>query len=453
MVETRSTSNNTVPKMSTNSSDSTDETMLTQQTIGTSTAIKSNEQKRLETSKLMIEKDIKLHIDYMLSEIEASDNLESLNEMKEDIRAMQQRLEPIIFDLLNFLELDEHDQMSRDFSRLKIDIKRTFTLLRKVKEVNTRNQQEKTASEPDPKKSIVHDDKIMPHQHQQPRLNFVFDDSVTEQTHLFNCASATAGSSFAVSSSSTAPDGSIYNGHTTSSFLRSSTAPCSTPQPAFLSVPVGYPSTNVTSLCQNHLNPSNPPTFSSFSQTIVSQMPQFSGQSVSTSTCFQKSVPKLNADHFNGDALSWMKWLGTFQVTIDRAPMTSPEKMIHLQSLLTGKAKALVDGYGCKGDLYVPAINRLQEHFGNPKRIVNACLEKISSFKAPNLAYPESYTQFSSFLLTMVDTFSQLGFIHDLHSTTNLNIAFAKLPNPVWLEWNKFNNRLSKHYLLASQLL
>ena len=85
MVETRSTSNNTVPKISTNSADSPDETMLTQQSIGTSTAIKSNEQKRLETSKPMIENDIKLHIDYMFSEIEASDDLESLNEMKEDI--------------------------------------------------------------------------------------------------------------------------------------------------------------------------------------------------------------------------------------------------------------------------------------------------------------------------------------------------------------------------------
>ena len=207
----------------------------------------------------------------------------------------------------------------------------------------------------------------MPHQHQQPRLNFVFDDSVTEQTHLFNSASAPAGSSFAVSSSSTSPDGSTYNGHTTSSFLTLSTAPCSTSQPSFASVPVGYPSTNVTSFWQNHLNPSNPRTFSSFSQTIVSHIPQFAGQSVSMST----SVPKLNADNFKGDPLSWMKWLSTFQATIDRAPMTSPEKMIHLQSLLNGEAKALVDGYGCNGDLYVLAKNLFQEHFGNPKRIVN----------------------------------------------------------------------------------
>ena len=41
----------------------------------------------------------------------------------------------------------------------------------------------------------------------------------------------------------------------------------------------------------------------------------------------------MNADLFNGDPLSWMKWFTTFQATIDRAQMTSPKKMIHLQSV------------------------------------------------------------------------------------------------------------------------
>ena len=83
----------------------------------------------------------------MLSDIEASDDLESLNKTTEDIRAMQQRLETIILELV--------------------------TLLRKQgKEVNTRNQQEITASEPDPKKNIIHDDNIISNQQQQPSVNF-----------------------------------------------------------------------------------------------------------------------------------------------------------------------------------------------------------------------------------------------------------------------------------------
>ena len=113
------------------------------------------------------------------------------------------------------------------------------------------------------------------------------------------------------------------------------------------------------------------------------------------STCFQKSVPKLHADHFDGDPIRWMKWYSIFQATIDKVPMTSSEKITHLQSLLTGEAKALVDGYGCNGDLYASALHRLHEHFENPKRIVNVFLEKLNRFKSPNLLHPESYTHTS----------------------------------------------------------
>ena len=159
---------------------------------------------------------------------------------------------------------------------------------------------------------------------------------------------------------------------------------------------------------------------------------------ISMSTCFQKSVPKLQATKLDGNTLEWMKWLSICQATIDRLPMSLSEKMIHLQSLLSGEATSLIDGYGCNGSLYVPVLNRLEKHFGNPKRIVNAFLEKLSQFKPPNLTVPESYTQFSAFLITLVDTFQQLGFNHDIHSTTNLNQALNKFSTPVRLDWNKY---------------
>ena len=64
--------------------------------------------------------------------------------------------------------------------------------------------------------------------------------------------------------------------------------------------------------------------------------------------------------------------------------------------------------------------------------------DKLSNFRNPNLSNPESYTQHSSFLLTLVDTFQQIVFIIDLHSTINMNIALTKLQNPVRLEWKRY---------------
>ena len=117
--------------MSTSSSDSPDGAMLTQQSIGTSTATKPNEQKRLETSKLMIENDIKLHTDFIIAAIESSEDIKTLDETVNEIKEMQQKLEPVVIYIISGLEPDEKDIMSIEHSRLEIDIKQTLTLFQK----------------------------------------------------------------------------------------------------------------------------------------------------------------------------------------------------------------------------------------------------------------------------------------------------------------------------------
>ena len=86
--------------MCTSSSKSSDGTMLTQQSIGTSTATKSNEQNCLETNKLMIEIDIKLHTDHLIAAVESSEDIETLEETANEVREMQQKLEPVVIDLI-----------------------------------------------------------------------------------------------------------------------------------------------------------------------------------------------------------------------------------------------------------------------------------------------------------------------------------------------------------------
>ena len=86
------------------------------------------------------------------------------------------------------------------------------------------------------------------------------------------------------------------------------------------------------------------------------------------------------------------------------------------------------------------------QHFIAFKNILGIQSELLTlsyrNWKGSNQSiYPveKANTHFSSFPLTMVDTFQQLRFVHDLHSTTNLNVALAKkLFNPVRLEWNTF---------------
>ena len=88
--------------------------------------------------------------------------------------------------------------------------------------------------------------------------------------------------------------------------------------------------------------------------------------------------------------IHWAGWNGTafFKILLTEHLWQFLRKMIHLQSLLTSKAKGPVHGYGCNSDLYASALNCLQEHLGNAKQFVTAFLEKLYRSKLPNLIGP-----------------------------------------------------------------
>ena len=87
---------------------------------------------------------------------------------------MQRRLKPTFFELHSSYDPEKWGRIFNECSPLKSDCKK---LVKNVKELNNRKQQK-----PDPKKSIIQDPDIIPHQKQPTRPNFVVDDSVTEQT-------------------------------------------------------------------------------------------------------------------------------------------------------------------------------------------------------------------------------------------------------------------------------
>ena len=281
--------------------------MLTQHFIGTSTATKSNEQKLLETSKLMIENDIKLHTDYLIAAIESSEDIETLEETVNEIKEMQQKLEPVVTDIISGLKPGEQDIMSRVQSRLNIDIKQTLTLFRQhVKEKRTPLQHTSSCGLFLNSNEIIEtNDNTLSHL-QQRRTHFVFDDTLSTDPTTQSNTSAPAANSRFVSYGYTAPGGSTLPVNSTSftSNFKISAAPCSASQQSFSIFPFGFPSTDSNSFGQNNSFALTQPSFSNIPNTSVTQMPFASIHNVSMSACFQKSVPKLHADHFDGGPIS-----------------------------------------------------------------------------------------------------------------------------------------------------
>ena len=64
------------------------------------------------------------------------------------------------------------------------------------------------------------------------------------------------------------------------------------------------------------------------------------------------SLPKLKLNNFDGNPLEWPEWSSMFIATVDQRPIPDSEKMSHLKTLLTGKARSAISGMGYSGQFY-----------------------------------------------------------------------------------------------------
>ena len=77
-------------------------------------------------------------------------------------------------------------------------------------------------------------------------------------------------------------------------------------------------------------------------------------------------LPKLKLSSFDGNPLEWPEWSNMFKATVHHRDITDSEKMSHLKTLLTGKAKPAISGMGYSGEFYAQAWELLGRIPGVP---------------------------------------------------------------------------------------
>ena len=78
-------------------------------------------------------------------------------------------------------------------------------------------------------------------------------------------------------------------------------------------------------------------------------------------------LAKLVLDKFSSDPLEWPEWSGQFLSTVDEAAVDDNLKMKYLESLVTVKAKATIEGMGYNVAMYRVAWQTLARDFVRPK--------------------------------------------------------------------------------------
>ena len=147
------------------------------------------------------------------------------------------------------------------------------------------------------------------------------------------------------------------------------------------------------------------------------------------------SLPKLKFNNCDGNALEWPEWSSMFIATVDQRPIPDSEKMSHLKTLLTGKARSVISGMGYSGQFYGAAWSILERKFGRPHVIIDAQLEGL---RKANQMKPHDSTgliSFSVIVSIFVDVLKEYKQIDDLQSSLTLYMAVDKLPEVLKEKW------------------
>ena len=114
---------------------------------------------------------------------------------------------------------------------------------------------------------------------------------------------------------------------------------------------------------QNKIDNNYPSISSSRESVLKSRSP--SGERVSTAREQDKfrrnkpssssQLPKLKLSSFDGNPLEWPEWSNMFKATVHHLDIPDSEKMSHLKTLLTGKAKSAISGMGYSGEFSAQA--------------------------------------------------------------------------------------------------
>ena len=147
------------------------------------------------------------------------------------------------------------------------------------------------------------------------------------------------------------------------------------------------------------------------------------------------SLPKLRLNNFDGNPLEWPEWSSMFIATVDKRTIPDSEKMSHLKTLLTGKAKSAISGMGYSGQFYSAAWNILERKFGRPHVIIDAQLESLRKANQVKPHDSTSLINFSVIVSNFVNVLKEYKHIGDLLSSSTLYMAVDKLPQVLKEKW------------------
>ena len=173
--------------------------------------------------------------------------------------------------------------------------------------------------------------------------------------------------------------------------------------------------------------------------------PAMSSENMTLRLLAYQGLPRLNISPFNGSPEDWIDFVINFRDLIHlQAHLSNTEKMSYLLQHLEGEARRAVIGYSRDKFGYVRALKRLKYLFGQPSRVAQAHLSKVTKGKQigndDQVALSEYYYTINDCLVTL----RRMCYFSDLYSTDVLRQAVRRLPSRLQERWCEYSLKIRR---------
>ncbi|XP_048243021.1 uncharacterized protein LOC124146421 [Haliotis rufescens] len=153
----------------------------------------------------------------------------------------------------------------------------------------------------------------------------------------------------------------------------------------------------------------------------------------------ERDLPKIVLPVFNGEALTWPRFVEQFYVQIHCRPaITDTRRMDILQSHVDGEAKRLIQGLGYSGRNYALALKELKASFGHRIKVCRAFIDSVASGAQVPSHDPSALRRLYVAVRDCIATLQQLNYLSDLNSSDIVLKVSRRLPIDKVTRWNEF---------------
>uniref|UniRef100_A0A5S6Q536 CCHC-type domain-containing protein n=1 Tax=Trichuris muris TaxID=70415 RepID=A0A5S6Q536_TRIMR len=152
----------------------------------------------------------------------------------------------------------------------------------------------------------------------------------------------------------------------------------------------------------------------------------------------RRRLPKLEIPRFTGDPLEWPMFSSAFHQSVHSVLSSDADRLCILRELLAPEIRRSLAKYLYDPRQYNVAMEVLQRRYGDPQRLVQACLRSITALRTWNEFDYDGLSAFSDELASIVSVLSLGGHEVEICSSSNVSTVVKKMPRQLRDQWGSF---------------